>query len=840
MNKPVTLHIIHSSHLDLYWIGEQSVCLEKGAKIIEDAVERALKDHDFHFFIESVRFLEYYLSRYPHRTEDIKCLVDLGNIEIAACYSDREENPHDGEALVRNPVYGKRILWRLLKRDTHVAHHPDLPGLSEQTPQIFKKCGVDYYLFARGFRLGKRFRWRSPDCSEIIACNFPIHYSYYNVAEDVIPNLEEIRKLFHSEDDVLISCSAGDLGPLNTFVSCEGNKHVRRDLTELIQQWRRDYPQIKFRLDNAQRVLSAMSETGLESLGGESPSKWGLRTACQIPLFRMDRLATDALCMAETAYSLCRMRGLKVACSYVRNPIAHAGSSGGERRYFDLAYNPKTVEEWLEYAWRLLLVTEDHNFGGIEGAQSFFDRFIYLRTALEIGEKIRKASVEALASTYSGEILAFNPLNWQRAALLKLPGEAAAGDVCCFEDALGRAYPAVYTQEGWQAYVENIPSLGVMGLKKSGSPACFAQTHGLYGDEYRVTVRNPWYEITLLRGTGVIESWKDLFTGEELITDDRFLSIDLYEDESNSVNEHETNPRLLDSSRGHVHGVYVEDDNPLYTTLRVETQVFDAVATLRLKVMHCTREVRITPEINWHGALHVQVRLHLGMGTKEDSVFYAAPYAVAKLGESMAELKTFASDEICDALYARYREVRGWFARQGSHGGVGVATNIGNFDFDGPRTDAVLIKNVYSCGDLDYVPTNEGRHTWEAVLTTYEGDWAKAGVWRENWQLRREIQVLKGKGKKPCAGTTFIMGLEAGVLMTIKPADLVPDAYALRLASSLPQTQPFTVSLPEEFKVAGEADLMENLVSQEVNPLGAWEIKTLLIEKGAKTEASQA
>ena len=112
MNKPLHMHIVHGSHLDLYWMGEQAACLALGAKNIDAAVTRASADPSHHFFIETVRFLEYYLLRYPHRKQVLKQLIEAGNIEVGACYSDREENAHDGESLVRNAVYGNLKLMR--------------------------------------------------------------------------------------------------------------------------------------------------------------------------------------------------------------------------------------------------------------------------------------------------------------------------------------------------------------------------------------------------------------------------------------------------------------------------------------------------------------------------------------------------------------------------------------------------------------------------------------------------------------------------------------------------------------------------------------------------------
>lgn len=134
---------------------------------------------------------------------------------MAACYTDRLENHVSGEALVRNALYGRKVIRQLLGLDCDLACHPDLPGFAEQTPQIYKKSGIHYYLSARGFKNGARFRWQGLDDSSIVMYNIPGHYAYYDV-EKVISGFEQTKRNIQS-DFILLGCSAGDLGPAGTF-----------------------------------------------------------------------------------------------------------------------------------------------------------------------------------------------------------------------------------------------------------------------------------------------------------------------------------------------------------------------------------------------------------------------------------------------------------------------------------------------------------------------------------------------------------------------------------------------------------------------------------------------
>jgi len=271
---PINVNIVHSSHLDLYWSGEQAECLKRGAGIIDDAVSRCLSDPKFHFMIETVRFVEYYLYHFPHRQGDLKKTVARGQIEIAACYTDRYETMHDGESLIRNVVYGKRMLRDLLGVESRFATHPDLPAQAPQIPQIYSMAGLDYYLYARLFHDGLRHRWQALDESHIITYNFPLHYGYYSFEDDLIPSIPAIQKATHTDDTILISCSAGDLGPCDAFIqpTKPGEQREYICLSGLIKDLNEKYPELHFQFANGCKTLDALDHSQLPVLTGETPS----------------------------------------------------------------------------------------------------------------------------------------------------------------------------------------------------------------------------------------------------------------------------------------------------------------------------------------------------------------------------------------------------------------------------------------------------------------------------------------------------------------------------------------------------------------------------------------
>jgi hypothetical protein len=250
---------------------------------------------------------------------------------------------------------------------------------------------------------------------------------------------------------------------------------------------------------------------------------------------------------------------------------------------------------------------------------------------------------------------------------------------------------------------------------------------------------------------------------------------------------------------------------------------------VELTLRHGEKRIDIAPAVRWYGAMHTQARLHLGFSDTFERFYYATPCAVAEQGVAMSELHTFAPDEVSDEIYARYREVLGWYAAEGGGGGVSVSADIGCFDFNGAATDAILFKNVFSCGDLDYVPSNEGRLKWTLSFTSYKGSWEENGSWKAGMELRRPLAVTKPSRavsavSPPCS---LLNGADTGVLITLKRMYENKDALAARIINPTSASGGLSLRGPGGWKAEGSLDLMEKPVDDADGIIGPWEIKTI-------------
>lgn len=835
------INIMHCAHLDLFWMGSQDTCLNWGTRIIEDAIRYALEDGQFHFFIETVRFVEYYLHVHPERKADLIKLLHTGQIEVGADYIDKLEASHDGESLVRNIHYGKKLLRELLGVDTVLSYHPDLPGTTEQTPQIFKKSGIDYYLAARGFKLGARFYWKALDGTCVIMYNFPIHYSYYNVEKDVIDHLPDVRREIASED-IAMNFSAGDLGAADSFIKrleTGGSERVR--LREYIQDLNGKHPELHFRLSNILSSLEAMDKGTLKEMEGENTSRWGHNaSALHVQMLMLDKRVSAALMDAEKYASISSLLGTPVQdLSFERHPLAHGGNSGGKRKYFELRNTPATVRECIDAGWIYQLITQDHNYGGIDGAQTEFDRFIYKNAALFMASVIKGRALEAITSHIDAKekaLAVFNSMNWQRSETVRFEDETLSPDKeYCAVDASGNSVPVVCRDRAFYFVAMNVPSVGYKSfrIRQQKAPACQDACQVTATKEH-ITMTNAFYTVQICRKTGVLTRLYDRVLDRDLLGGDSFLEVSAYEDLSCSVNDTVVDKPLLDASTRHVHSADVLYSNYMETVVRIETEILNCKLTIDVGLNHLKKELHISPTLYWCAIPNLQIKMNLDLPAALDRrLVYGVPYGAQTYGHPLEHGVIFKTDEISDILYARYREVEKWFAMEGGDFAVSIASNQSAYDFSGTSVRSTMMRNVSNIGDTGVQFTNKGIHPYRYIITSYQGSW-EDGVYRKGWELQQPLDVANVSEKAgPLPGNehSFFDTKENGIMTVLKPAQSQSDAYVARIFNATSRDMPLPLANTLGLGGSCVCDLMEQKMDEPADRLRSFEIKSLMLKK---------
>ena len=826
------IYIMHSTHLDLFWMGAQDRCLDWGSQILDDVIRYALEDKNFCFMIENVRFVEYYLHLRPEKKQTILELVHMGQLEFGADYIDKLENPHDGESLVRNILHGKRLLKKLLGLDTVLSFHPDLPGTAEQTPQIFRKCGIRYYLTARGFKHGARFNWNGLDGKGIIYYNFPVHYSYYTIENDLLPYLEMIQAAVASKN-IAISCSAGDLGAADTFT----DKGERVNLRKLIARLNKTHTELDFKMSAILPVLKSLDASSLATKDGENPSRWGHTcSALHIQMCMLDKEVSANLMDAEKYSAICNMLSIPIKnIQFERHVLAHDGVSGGIRRYFELEKKvPTTNNEYLTAAWEYQLITQDHNHGGVEGSQAEFDRFIYKNGALTIARRIRDdalANIATLIKNNEPSVAVFNSMNWSRGGEVKLPAGillVSSYKSYVAVDEAGCHAPIICRDGEFIFEATNVPSIGYKCYHIKEEPHSEAPVISVLSKENGLLLTNRFYEMALCQKTGVVKRIYDKDCRHEVVMGDRFLSIGAYEDLSVSAADTNPDKPLVDESVRHVRKVGVKYSDAYETCVEVVTELLNNKIVYEIVLPKYKKEIRVSSTLYWCPTIDMQIKMNLDLPFCPEQLVYGVPYGTQVYGKVLEEDVTFKNDEISGILYSQYREVEKWFAAENNGFGVSIASNVGAYDFNGRKISNTMMRNVKSVGDYSFQFVNKGVFRFNYIISSYSGSW-EDNVYRRGWELAQPLSVVSvpqdNKGILP-AEQSFLCTGGKGILTVLAKAE-DDDGYITRIFNPTPRSEKLEWDTPVDIAPRSVVDLRQQDLGEPLDILEPYEIKTV-------------
>lgn len=195
-NDKKTLHIIPHSHWDREWYQPFEAHRMKLVELFDALIEVMENDPDYTYYHLDGQFvpIEDYLEIRPQMKERLYALIRAGKIQVGPWYVLQDEFLTDGEANVRNMLYGIKLAKSIGADPLMVGYFPDSFGNVSQAPQICAGFGIDNAVFGRGLNdIGSddprikeqgitksELIWRAPDGSEVIGVMFANWYSNAN------------------------------------------------------------------------------------------------------------------------------------------------------------------------------------------------------------------------------------------------------------------------------------------------------------------------------------------------------------------------------------------------------------------------------------------------------------------------------------------------------------------------------------------------------------------------------------------------------------------------------------------------------------------------------------
>jgi len=247
------LYLVGHSHLDVAWVWP----IEESREVVKELSERMvrmLRKHKDLTYVQSTALYYLWLSKdRPDLLNEIKELVKEGRWEVVGgSWVECDCIIPSGESLIRQFLYGKKLIKELLGVDVKVAWFPDTFGFPASLPQILKGCGIEYFVTQKlnwndtvmfPYNL---FRWVSPDGSEVLAYQTLGGYvedprqvwriKYYFLALHIRHRIPELLMLYGLGDhgggpteDMLKFIEGGELLKELSELGVDEVKHVRSE-----------------------------------------------------------------------------------------------------------------------------------------------------------------------------------------------------------------------------------------------------------------------------------------------------------------------------------------------------------------------------------------------------------------------------------------------------------------------------------------------------------------------------------------------------------------------------------------------------------------------------------
>jgi len=843
-----TISYLPSSHLDLFWLGNYKTCLERGAEVIRQYVERCGVAEDETFLLDTVVFAEYFLERHPELRTLFLQLVREGRLEVGAAYVDRWETLILGESLIRNTQIGKRWCRDVLDIDNPTITHPDLPSMTPQIAQIYTQVGVRYYVTSRKvFPHGQVWRYQSPDGSRMLVLNYPRHYVFAFMDES--DNPDAARRAWVSPlnigatlqgfplGTVLVSGSAGDLTDRSDFVQRYG-----RNLEEYVQLYRDKYPEFDFTYSTATRVLSEYEQyDDLPCLSGEIPSVWGVAADEEATFFPRDRQIENQLLTAETLVAM---------AEYIHLPWRPADADQWQGTFYEAAFFARKdpIEPGRELAelWRMHIFTQDHNGGGQEGALSTFQKRVIQQRCLVYTRAIIDQCVDELGRRLALDaecLLVVNPHGqaWSGVLAVTVPMQRWQAGFCLADDdgapLVTQAQPQGDHQMLVHVALPAIPSVGYRAFKlcpiQAPDAAPTARAIQISQDETAMHLTSAELIVSIDRTTGNLtrlydrrreQEWGSEQVGRLYATQELGNDVTLRIAPDATVTE-QTLIRIE-----------VVEAGALFSTVRIVKHIMHCEVEQTITLWNDEAHLDLQTRIYWWGAHNQQVRMVLPGAAERANVTYGAPFYGVGWTESAEGSLPRNSDEISPSDQSSYREVQGWLHSRGERGGITIFTMHPAFYHDEKTLAAVLLRTSPSCGDNRLFWENAGEQIFTFSLRLNERNWRTSDVQQQAaHQLRLPVAQLvqTQNGDLPIAQSFLQVRGSSVALSSLYPGS-IPGVTMVRVWETAGVSQEIAFTGPLGGKAAVSANLLdeadESLAGEPADwqlSLPAWAIRTV-------------
>jgi alpha-mannosidase len=787
------VYVVPFSHLDLFWAGTREECLSRGNRIISKAIQIAEKQPEFRFLIEDEVFVANYVDSHHGSTEldTLKRLVKEGRIELAPKWAAIYQNLPRGEAHARNQLYGKFYAREVFQVNPRVAHLGDLPGYTQQFPQILSKSDTPFMAMTRmGPPEHPLFRWRSPDGSTALVWNAVNGYGWgvgLGLHRDDLDDTR-ITKVGQSVGQVQSKTS----GPI--FLGWGTDLYApSQNIVPNVALLNQRLAAMHFQVATPNLYFQAAAKVNdLPELTGEIPSSWANIITSLSQLWPPTISATDMLLSAE------KFAAINYALGYAAYP-----------------------QQEFDALWKQVLQTMDHNNFGQGADPGDARKLEYALNVEQRAGQILRDSLRNIAERVQRPmprctpIVVFNPLNWIRddtvQAHVSLYGDVAPGEIADYRKAMRlvdetgadvpfhveKSYGTVSCGLELVFVAHGVPSMGyktwfVVPAEKveSGANTCDLKLDDadpakpkrvLGSDQFE----NQYYRVTVDRATGRI-TLLDKELDRVVVKDMEIAALEQRGGDTLS-NERPSGRTLINS----VNRVEVAENNSTRTVIRIEGELAGTPVTQRMFLYSGLKRVDMENTVDWHQDRFMKIEQLFTYDIPDARIRYGIPFGSAAGSDIMPGAGPRFSDEVPKEIWKTWRQIQDWVFAGNSDYGVTIAADRQLISLRDSVIAVGMLRGCYSTlgitqndkATLRKIPP-AGKYVFRYALTSGRGNWVAAKSYRCGMAFSNPLIAVSSVdelAEKTLSPTYSFCSVKAGnlVLTALKKAEQ-KDAMVLR------------------------------------------------------------
>ncbi|WP_019506675.1 alpha-mannosidase [Pleurocapsa sp. PCC 7319] len=538
--KQRCFNLLGHAHLDMAWLWTTDETYEVAERTFKSVLSLQQDFPHLTFGHTSPALYEWMEINRPQLFALIKSAVKSNKWEVlGGMWIEPETNLVSGESLIRQLLYGQQYYLAKFGEISKIAWLPDSFGFTWQLPQIFKQCGIEYFVTGKlhwndttKFPLGC-FWWESPDGTQLLTVmsppnvtgvmdTNPITMTNYAIEWETQTGLQDIFWL----------PGVGDHGGGPT-----------RDMLEVAEKWHNSpfFPEIEFSTatDYLKKISQPRNNNNHINNFQSSIPIW--QDEIYLELHRgcytthgdqkkynryCERLLYQAELWSTWATLLCQDQFLNHLQLLDKISIP-------ERENLNLA----DWQKLIEIAWKKVLFNQFHDIlPGTSIPEVFTEANQDWETAIALGEQILQTALKAIASSIAlptppqpdaRPLVVFNSLNWERSEIVTVNIENTEFTVfdCLGNPVRSQIVEAVISFEGESQFkaeqqliflAEDIPSVGYRLFWLCPNKTSPQRTTL---DQQEFMLENQYLKVVVDSETGNLNSIYDKQNRRELLSD---------------------------------------------------------------------------------------------------------------------------------------------------------------------------------------------------------------------------------------------------------------------------------------------------------------------------------